>query len=148
MVFATTLEETFQVLDIFRIDWTSCLKVMIRLSFLFAYLSCSCHNWNGKTWKWLSSNDQSPIWQSLKNFTRMISTSCTIQVWKAPAVIAAKGASTKYWLRGVNNHVNKIFLYYIFYIFADISKNTFHLWAIVCRWVRKKIYWIHFEFRL
>ena len=24
----------------------------------------------GKTWKWLSSNDQQPIWQSLKNFEK------------------------------------------------------------------------------
>ena len=33
MVFATTLEETFKVLEIFRIDWPSCLKVMMDYHF-------------------------------------------------------------------------------------------------------------------
>jgi hypothetical protein len=29
MFFATALEETFKVLEIFHIDWPSCLKVMM-----------------------------------------------------------------------------------------------------------------------
>ena len=43
MVFATALEETFNVLN-FCIDWPSCLKVMMYCCFLFAYLSCYFHD--------------------------------------------------------------------------------------------------------
>ena len=42
MVFATAHEETFKVREMFRIVWPSCLND--GLSFLFAYLCCSCHN--------------------------------------------------------------------------------------------------------
>jgi hypothetical protein len=45
------------------------------------------------------------------------------------AVIAAKGASTKFWVKGLNSYVNMIFL-----IFC--SKNLFlgSLWGIVMSW--------------
>jgi hypothetical protein len=33
MVFATALDETFKFLDLFRIDWPSCLKVMMDCRF-------------------------------------------------------------------------------------------------------------------
>ena len=46
------------------------------------------------------------------------------------AVIVAKGASTKYWVKGLNTFVNVIFEMYIFYKYANISKNVF----LLCRY--------------
>ena len=44
MVFATALEDSFKVLDIFRIDWPSFIKSDDGRSFRFTELSGSCHN--------------------------------------------------------------------------------------------------------
>jgi hypothetical protein len=58
------------------------------------------------------------------------------------AVIDVKGASTKYWLRGVNTYVNKICFFFFFFLIATISKNiifTLSLWC-VHRWLRKNIF--------
>ena len=41
LVFATALEETFKVYNIFQIDWSLSNDGLL---FIFAYLSCSCHN--------------------------------------------------------------------------------------------------------
>ena len=43
------------------------------------------------------------------------------------AVIATKGASTKYWVKGLNTYVNVIFQLCIFLTFANISKKQFLL---------------------
>ena len=105
----------------------------------------------GKTWKWLSSNDQQPIWQSLiyliflKHNGQMLhnpSVEGFLETYpeRLTAVIAAKDASTKYWLGGVNTCINKIFLRFIFNKLANIFyKHVFtsSLWGVVCRWVRK-----------
>ena len=53
MVFATALEETFKVLDIFRIDCSSCLKVMMdcRFSLLILALLAIIWTWSfDKVW--------------------------------------------------------------------------------------------------
>jgi hypothetical protein len=49
-------------------------------------------------------------------------------------VIIAKGASTKYWLRGVNTYVNETFLYLIFNRLDKNSKNMFSLcqYRVLC----------------
>ena len=43
------------------------------------------------------------------------------------AVITAKGASTKYWVKDLNTYVNVIFQFFIFNKFAKISKILFSL---------------------
>jgi transposase len=72
---------------------------------------------------------------------------CTKLVVSYPrlkALIAAKGASTKYWAKGLNNYINVIFQFNLFYTFAEKSKNLFFalsLWAIVCGLMREKTIW-------
>ena len=77
----------------------------------------------GKTWKWLSRNDQQPTWQSLKNcknnnvqilYNRDVQNFETYSE-RLTAVITTKGDSNMYWLRGVNK-------------FAKMSKNMFSLY--------------------
>ena len=53
------------------------------------------------------------------------------------AVIAAKGASTKYWVKGLNTYVNVIFQF--LFLFLMCKKTVFALssWGIVCRLMRK-----------
>ena len=56
------------------------------------------------------------------------------------AVITAKGASTKYWVKGLNTYV-KCDLSFLLYTFAKLSKNLFLLchYVIVCvGWWGKK----------
>ena len=54
-VFATTVEETFKVLEMFLIDWTSCLKVMMDCHYslliwaVFATPTMSQHIWLSQT---------------------------------------------------------------------------------------------------
>ena len=51
----------------------------------------------------------------------------------------------------LNTFVNKVFLYYICYIWAKNSKNLFlslSLWGIVCRLMKNKFNLIHFRMRL
>ena len=67
------------------------------------------------------------------------------------AVIAAIGASPKYWLRGLNTYWRKTFQLFILSEFVKISKNTFSLcpYGVFCvdQW-QKKINLTHFKFRL
>jgi hypothetical protein len=48
------------------------------------------------------------------------------------AVIAANGASTKYWLSSVNTYVNEIFPYVIFSKLTKRSTNMFSLYVVLC----------------
>ena len=57
-----------------------------------------------------------------KNYGQMLHNPGVGKLWenyseRLKAVIAAKGASTKYWLRGVNIYVNSISVFYIKFIF-------------------------------
>jgi hypothetical protein len=45
------------------------------------------------------------------------------------AEIAAKGASTKYWVKGLNTYVYVIFPFFIFNTFAKILKTCF--WFVI-----------------
>ena len=83
---------------------------------------------HGNTLKWLSSNDQQPIWLRLNNGQMLHNPGVKfLEIYpeSLTAVITAKGASTKYWFRGVNSYVNLIFLYFIFNKCAKMSKNMF-----------------------
>jgi hypothetical protein len=50
------------------------------------------------------------------------------------AVIAAKGASRKYLVKGLNTYVNVIFSLFYFYTFAKMSKKQFLLchYGVLC----------------
>ena len=66
------------------------------------------------------------------------------------SVIAAKRASTKYRIKGLNSYLNERFQLLIFYKFAMISKNTFSvfsLWAIECRLIGKNGNFIHLKMK-
>ena len=47
---------------------------------------------------------------------------------KPEAVIAAKGASTKYWVKCLNSYIHVIFQGFDLYKCANISKNLFLFW--------------------
>ena len=53
MVFATALEETFKVLETFRIDWPSCLKVMMDCHFSLLIWAVLAIIW---TWSFIKSS--------------------------------------------------------------------------------------------
>jgi hypothetical protein len=78
-----------------------------------------------------------------------------IQVYQACSVIAAKGASTKYWVKGLNTllivYINVIFQFKKCYTFAKLSKNPFllcHHGVLCVEWWRKENNWINFRIRL
>ena len=63
----------------------------------------------GETWKWLSTDSPHPTWQS--NGRKIPKPRCAKLVSyprRLKSVIAAKGASTKYWVKGLNTSVNVI----------------------------------------
>ena len=60
-----------------------------------------------------------------------------LYLWRLEAVITARGASTKYWVKGLNTYVNVIFQFFLFNKFAKISKIPhLSLWGIECRLMR------------
>jgi hypothetical protein len=60
------------------------------------------------------------------------------------AVIAAKDASTKYCVKGLNTYVKVVFTFYIFYTFANKYKNLFLLghYGIYCVDLRVNVLFI------
>jgi hypothetical protein len=56
------------------------------------------------------------------------------------AVIAAKGASTKYWIKGLNTYVNVIFQCCCFCFSKNVNNPVFalSLLGIVCRLMKEK----------
>ncbi len=64
------------------------------------------------------------------------------------AAIAAKGALTKYWVKGLNTYGNAVFQFFMFNTFTKHSKNLFlpcHCGVLCVDWWEKKIKWIHFR---
>ena len=106
----------------------------------------------GGTWIWPFIDASHPIWWSLKGPARknaknpgiqeLPKSRCTKLVETYPrwlnAVIAAKGASTKYRTKGLNAYVHKCVI--SLFEFKKISKDIFSLmslWVIECRWIGK-----------
>jgi hypothetical protein len=59
---------------------------------------------------------------------------------RVEAVITAKGASTKYRVKGLNTYVNVIFMFLICYTFAKKKRKkmfALSLWGILCRLMRE-----------
>ena len=65
-------------------------------------------------------------WENLPKYRRaklVASYPCMTLQCCRNAVIAVKGASTKYWVKGLNTYVNVIFQFFYLYKLANISKK-------------------------
>jgi hypothetical protein len=105
-----------------------------------------------ETWKQLYSDAPYPTWQALDRICReewekLPKYRCAKLVESYPrrleAVIAAKGASTKYWVKGLNTCVNVI-SDIILNTLANMSKNLFLLCHYGVLWCHYGVLWCHY----
>ena len=94
-------------------------------------------NISGETWKYLYSDAPHPTWQSVicrEEWEKLSKYRCAKLVVSYPrrleSVIAAKGASTKYWVNILNTYVIVIFQFVLFFVF--FSKKLLWHWGVVC----------------